>query len=632
MKNLAGGIVSYAKEHYPSVGVHDVEGVQTTISGTVHDILNLQYSYTKYAADNFIPAHVPSHTNESLPVDNSAAVASEGTNSNVKKYGDLNPDVLALLQKMPEGKIHGIHYDPKHGCIELDDCSAEEETVCVARFQEKYEELTTSRKMRVGVVEIPQELSDLAVNETISSFDAKYNQCVFVLQKDPRSVRVISCSSRQFEQAKKILKDNLKEALNKPSLAATSWTPTVSDGMIIPLGSGRTLTLKKANIVLEDVDIIVNAANGSLEHGGGVAGAIDRASNGAVQRHSKRYIKSNGNLSAGQVALTKAGGSLKCKHIIHAVGPTKSGNNLHTCERLLFDLVERVLEQAEKCEARSISIPAISSGIFSVGTELVARCITESIIGFKFRKPPPILSDIRIVIIDKSTHCCFAKYFATKIAAIAAPSKPASSKPALSKPASAKPAPSKSASSNLSSFKPVTVSSKPTPPNVAPADAHKNLIQPNIASPLTSAASTPCSSSVTDVTMATSTNSSTPLSSSTTIASPMVYSTSSGPLSLPSANSGLPPSYIGVHSLPDTSSGPSSLPDVTSKSPSISAAVGATAVTSLGNAASTGPTPHVAFTSSLTSLGNAASTGPTPHVAFTSSLAGKVLVIDQIYH
>ena len=607
MKNLARGIVDYAKKHYPTVVVQDINSIQTTISGTITDVLNLQHSYTKYAVDNFILRHTP-HTKVSLPVDKSAAVASDTANRTVKKYDNLNPNVLALLHKLPEGKIHGVHYDPKHGCIVLDVCSGDEEIAYVANFQAKYEEWTTSRKIRVDTVEIPQELSDLTVHEMISSFDAKYNQCVFVLQEDPRSVRVISCSSRQFEQAKKILNDNLNEALNKPSLAATSWTPTVCDGMTIPLGSGRMLTLKKADIVLEDVDIIVNAANGSLEHGGGVAGAIDRASNGAVQNHSRRYIRSHGKLSAGQVALTQAGGALKCKHILHAVGPRKSGNNTHVCECLLRDVTKKVLEQAEKSKAHSISMPAISSGIFGVGTELVARCITESIIGFKFRKPPPILSDIRIVIIDTSTHGCFAKYFATKTPAIAALSKPAPFKPASSKPASSKPASSngvpsyaassKSATSNATYFKPVTALSKPTLSSAAPADTHKKLNRSNSGFPLTLASSTLRSSPVTNVTVAISTTSSTPLSSSTTTASPVVHSSSSGPLSLPNNSGCLPPSNLGLHSLTDASSGLSSLPDVTSKLPSMFTAVGATA-TSLGNAAFTRPTPDITFMSFL---------------------------------
>ena len=189
--------------------------------------------------------------------------------------------------------------------------------------------------------------------------------------------------------------------------------------MTISIAGGRKLTLKKANIVLEEVDIIVNPANGSLEHGAGVAGAINKASNGEVQKHSHRYVKKSGQLFAGQVAVTAAGGSLKCKQIIHAVGPTKYDNNPSVCERRLREVMKRVLEQAEKNGAQSISIPAISAGLFGVGADLVAKSITESILGFKFRKSLPVLSDIRIVIIDQPTHRSFAQLFAARMPSFA---------------------------------------------------------------------------------------------------------------------------------------------------------------------------------------------------------------------
>ena len=426
MKSVASGIVDYARKHYPMVIVKDIEGVHITISGTVHDVLSLQHQYTKLVAGRLVPAHTSNSeaVSRSDSIDRTEAAATEITASDIKEYPNLNPDVLVLLKKMPEGKIPGIQYHPKRGCISLDSCSADEENARISSFQDKYRELTTSRKMKVDAVVIPEELSDFHVKEMVSSFDTKYSQCAFVFEEDPRAVRVISNSSRQFEQAKKILKDNLQEALNKGKAGATSGTPSVSESTTIQICHGRTLRLKKADIVLEDVDIIVNAANGSLEHGGGVAGAINRASNGEVQKHSYKYTRSNGRLQEGQVALTQAGGSLKCKHIIHAVGPMKSVNNKDMCERLLFDVMKNILKRAEKCGARSISIPAISSGIFGVGAELVARCITESITGFKFRKPPPVVSDIRIVIIDQPTHQCFAKYFAKKIATLPAASNP----------------------------------------------------------------------------------------------------------------------------------------------------------------------------------------------------------------
>ena len=60
------------------------------------------------------------------------------------------------------------------------------------------------------------------------------------------------------------------------------------------LSDDRKLTLKKADIVKEDDDMIVNPANKRLLHGGGVAGALNRASNGQLQKHSSRYVQKKG--------------------------------------------------------------------------------------------------------------------------------------------------------------------------------------------------------------------------------------------------------------------------------------------------------------------------------------------------
>lgn len=431
MKPLATGMIAYARKYYPMIEVKHVEGIQVTISGVVHDVIALQKQYNHYVARNtqsLVPPPVsepaldpPAVCVDSTVLDPPAVdnTASEA-NSTIKEYPNLNPDVLALLQKLPEGKIPGLRYDIKRGSVIVDDsCSSEEETLCISTFQAKYQEIATgsSRKLRVDALEIPEKLSDQTVKGIISSYDTKYNQCVFIMQEDPRAVRVISNSSRQFEQAKKILKDGLNQGLVNEGLGATSLTS--SESMVIPLAGGRKLTLKQADIVMEEVDIIVNAANKSLDHGAGVAGAINRASNGAVQKHSEKYIKKHGQLFPGQVAVTQAGGSLKCRRIIHAVGPTNYEHSITVCERLLHDVINKVLQEAEKVNAQSIAVPAISSGIFGVGKEVVAKCITDSIQSYRFSKPLPILSDIRIVIIDHPTHSVFAQLFSTKMAVLA---------------------------------------------------------------------------------------------------------------------------------------------------------------------------------------------------------------------
>ena len=56
------------------------------------------------------------------------------------------------------------------------------------------------------------------------------------------------------------------------------------------LGNNRTLTVKRSEIVSENVDVIVNDANEQLEHTGGVAVALNNASKGELQKHSRVYI------------------------------------------------------------------------------------------------------------------------------------------------------------------------------------------------------------------------------------------------------------------------------------------------------------------------------------------------------
>ena len=73
----------------------------------------------------------------------------------------------------------------------------------------------------------------------------------------------------------------------------------------------------KGDLTESNVDVIVNAANSHLQHGGGVAGAIVRKGGRGIQEESDRI----GYVPVGQCALTSAG-SLKARHVIHAVGPS----------------------------------------------------------------------------------------------------------------------------------------------------------------------------------------------------------------------------------------------------------------------------------------------------------------------
>lgn len=309
-------------------------------------------------------------------------------------YTNLHPDALAILQKIPAGKIPGIHYDPNNGTIFVDKEGDRESAI--ASFQKEYQNVIDGRRLKVDGIAVASGMPDADISEISSDFNGRYSQCVFSFERDTRVMKIVSVSSRQFDQAKKQLSECL--------LTAASCFVPIDE-------HGRILTLKRSNIVLEEVDVIVNAANGALRHGGGVALAIDRASGGAVQKQSEKITKSRGrkgDYKVGNVVVTGAGGALKCKYVIHAVGPTKDH---HTPGDALRILMINVLREAQRLKAKSIAIPAISAGLFSVDNNLVAKSILDVILNvFKYPPKSVLVSDVRVVIINQPTYQCFFNY------------------------------------------------------------------------------------------------------------------------------------------------------------------------------------------------------------------------------
>jgi len=202
------------------------------------------------------------------------------------------------------------------------------------------------------------------------------------------------------------IKSKLKELLQQSTTAHTASahstvgvigadTPTC---MTLSLPGGRRVTLKQADITEETVDAIVNAANERLSHGAGVAAAINRASNGVVQQQSTAITRQRGPLEVGQALHTGAGGALKCKYVIHTVGPEQYKHK-DKCPELLWMACMNTLALAEKLGVTSIAIPPISSGIFGVPKDVVAKTIISAVCQYPCN-PAGLLTDVRIVIID----------------------------------------------------------------------------------------------------------------------------------------------------------------------------------------------------------------------------------------
>jgi len=130
----------------------------------------------------------------------------------------------------------------------------------------------------------------------------------------------------------------------------------------------------RGNLLEEPVEAIVNAANGRLAHGGGVAGIISRAAGPALQQESDALVRKHGPFPTGSAVVTTAG-KLPFKGVIHAVGPRYGEGDE---EAKLFQALVAAFQRAEERGWNTVSFPAVSSGIFAVPLEICARAYLKA--------------------------------------------------------------------------------------------------------------------------------------------------------------------------------------------------------------------------------------------------------------
>src|ERR671932_625513 len=142
----------------------------------------------------------------------------------------------------------------------------------------------------------------------------------------------------------------------------------------VNLGNNKVLRLVKGDITERNVDAIVNAANSYLKHGGGVAAAIVRKSGTIIQEESDKIVTAKGGLIPVGSAVITTAGKLPCKAVIHTVGPRMGEGNE---DYKLRKAVRSSLILASERGFRTISMPAISSGIFGFPKDRCAKILVE---------------------------------------------------------------------------------------------------------------------------------------------------------------------------------------------------------------------------------------------------------------
>ncbi len=167
--------------------------------------------------------------------------------------------------------------------------------------------------------------------------------------------------------------------------------------------NGRVIRIVQGDITERKVDAIVNAANSHLQHGGGVAGAIVRKGGQIIQEESNRI----GFVSVGRAAITSAG-KLPAKFVIHAVGPRMGEGDE---DNKLKDAILNSLKLASGKALKSISIPAISSGIFGFPKDRCAVILVNQAVEYIKNNPDTSLEIIEFCLFDEQT----AGYFENEL-------------------------------------------------------------------------------------------------------------------------------------------------------------------------------------------------------------------------
>ena len=161
---------------------------------------------------------------------------------------------------------------------------------------------------------------------------------------------------------------------------------------------GRRLELVQGDITEQATDAIVNAANSRLQLGAGVAGAIRAKGGPSIQEECDRI----GGTPVGTAAIT-GGGELKARYVIHAVGPRMGEGDEET---KLAGAVRGSLDIAASHQLQSISLPAISTGIFGFPLQRAAEIIIDEAI--TFLKRPSSLETIRVCLFSDEDYRCFS--------------------------------------------------------------------------------------------------------------------------------------------------------------------------------------------------------------------------------
>ncbi|KAI0233840.1 Protein mono-ADP-ribosyltransferase PARP9 [Lamellibrachia satsuma] len=171
-------------------------------------------------------------------------------------------------------------------------------------------------------------------------------------------------------------------------------------GSRVDLPGGVSVEVVQGDLTTFQADAIVNAANGRLDHCGGLAKAIVDAGGPDIQRECRDYVQRSGVLTAGQVYVSTPG-QLPCKKVIHAVGPRWHGGQSNE-ENDLYVAIFESMQAAEKFGLSSVAFPALSCRIFHYPLDKATKTIVSALKDFLEDKQHRCVKKVSLVDLSEN--------------------------------------------------------------------------------------------------------------------------------------------------------------------------------------------------------------------------------------
>lgn len=126
-----------------------------------------------------------------------------------------------------------------------------------------------------------------------------------------------------------------------------------------------------------------------------------------IQKECTEHVQRNGKLTEGEIYCSKSG-TLSCKMIVHACGPTWKGGTNQEKGRLM-DCIQAALEETEKRGYRSIAVPALCTGIFGFPIKDATPVIVKAVKSFLKDKKNSKIKEVFLCDVKTNTVQCFSE-------------------------------------------------------------------------------------------------------------------------------------------------------------------------------------------------------------------------------